>query len=171
MVNFAPKKRMNRFITLLFVAGILACGAPQKKSSPSGHDSLAQKQTPPADDKSYLKKRPEEFKEFFVLNMEVPFTGKIATKKDVEERKAFFNINGDKTHKALDVKLPFFAFLKDKDKKQSKFVIILQAETNKGDTILGFKDGRGMIGICRPKELEFFEYQRDILSSQPQQNQ
>ena len=93
----------------------------------------------------------------------IPFTGKTATKKDVKSKKAVFNLNGkkDPTHAALKIRLPFFAFLLQPDNKPSKYVAVMQAETLRGDTILGYKEANGLYGICKPSELEYFEVQRD----------
>lgn len=148
--------------TIFFILSIFlfSCGSKEGKKDKNKKpgDTTAIKNNP-GPDKSYLKKRPEEFKEFFMLTDVVPFTGKIATKKDVKSKEAVFNLNGQKdpTHKALKIRLPFFAFMLQPDSKPSKFVVIMQAETLKGDTILGYKEANGLFGICKPRELEYFE--------------
>ena len=139
---------------------LISCGVKNKKVKiiPKVDSTIVTNN--PGSDKSYLKKRPEEFKEFFMLTDVVPFSGRIATKKDVKSGEAVFNMDSkkDPTHKALNIRLPFFAFL-IQNNKPSKFVAIMQAETLKGDTMLGYKGANGLFGICRPLELEYFESQ------------
>lgn len=152
-----------RYGTLFFLFILLAsCGSKERKREknkiPVDTNSIKKE---PAVDKSYLKKRPEEFKEFFMLTDAVPFTGKVAKKKDVKNKDAVFNLDSknDPTHTALKIRLPFFAFMIQQN-KPSKFVAIIQAETLKGDTILGYKEANGLFGICKPRELEYFEIQK-----------
>jgi hypothetical protein len=150
---------------------MFACGnqPTKKEKTPITQDS-AQVQKKPAVDKSYLKKRPEEFNEFFMLTNIVPFTGKVATKKDVEKKLAVFNLGAkkDPSHRALNIRLPFYAFMIQPAGKPSKFVAIMQAETLKGDTILGYKEANGLFGICKPNELEYFELQKNQVYATPQ---
>lgn len=141
---------------------ILACG--KKADSPTENnthkDSLVQETT--IQEKDYLNKRPEEFQEFVMLSGELPFLDKVALKEDVVEKRALFHLDskGDPSHKPLSIKLPFFAFLQSPENNPSQFVVILQAEFLKGDTILGYKSGSGAVGICKPGELEIFNSQK-----------
>jgi hypothetical protein len=161
---------MKNCIVLLFGLIILSCGKAdvKKPTRESGSDSGYVTQ-PANSDKSYLKKRPEEFQEFFMLTDVLPFTGRVATKSDVKKREAVFNMDSkkDPSHKALNIRLPFFAFLLQPNQQPSKFVVIMQAETLKGDTILGYKEANGLFGICKPTELEYFESQKDKIYTTP----
>jgi len=156
-----------RYCIFVCFLGVLffACGSKQtsKKTQDKKPDTTLQVKKEPVQDKSYLKKRPEEFKEFFMLTDVVPFTGKVAKKKDVKNKLAVFNLDskGDTSHRALKITLPFFAFLKQKGNKPSVYVSIMQAEVLKKDTILGYKQANGLFGICKPRELEYFESQRE----------
>jgi hypothetical protein len=159
---------MKKALVFLLAIVFVACGSGKEKSKEKTllkNDSV---QTKPAVDKSYLKKRPEEFREFFMLTDVVPFTGKVATKKDVNSKEAVFNMNSknDPTHRALNIRLPFFAFLIQPN-KPSEFIVVIQAETLKGDTILGYKRANGLFGICKPRELEYFESQRATVYQTP----
>jgi hypothetical protein len=162
---------MKIWLILLVFSFIIGCGSKvtQKNPNKPPFDSTIVNKTPGAD-KSYLKKRPEEFNEFFMLTNIIPFTGKVATKKDVEKKLAVFNLNAknDPSHQVLNIRLPFYAFLLQAAGKPSKFVAIMQAETLKGDTILGYKEANGLFGICKPRELEYFEMQRDKVYAPPQ---
>ncbi len=113
-------------------------------------------------DKPYLRKRPEEFKEFFMLTDVVPFTGKVAKKKDVKNKDAVFNMDSknDPSHQALNIRLPFYAFLKQPNDQTGLFVAVMQAETLKGDTMLGYKQANGLFGFCNPSQLDYFESQK-----------
>jgi|SRR5687767_248929 len=149
----------------ILIIGFLSCGSKQKGSQKD--QSIVKKdsvKTQPAVDKPYLKQRPEEFKEFFMLTDVVPFKGRIAKKKDVNSKAAVFNMDSknDPSHRALNIRLPFYAFLIQPNKK-SEFVAVMQAETLKGDTILGYKRANGLFGICKPRELEYFESQRQTV--------
>jgi hypothetical protein len=160
---------MKKAWIYILVVGLLACGSKEKTGikdkSIVKKDSVPVK---PAVDKSYLKQRPEEFREFFMLTDVVPFTGRIAKKKDVTSKDAVFNMDSknDPSHRALNIRLPFFAFLIQPNKK-SEFVAVVQAETLKGDTILGYKRANGLFGICKPGELEYFESQRETVFLTP----
>lgn len=151
-------RNMKKVIGVVVMLVLISCGTKsgEKTNVPKPNtDSIAA--TKP--NKDYLKKRPEEFREFFLLSNVVPFTGKVATKKDVNSGLAIFNLNAkaDTSHKPLFIRLPFYAFLKQKNNAQPKFVAIMQAESLKNDTILGYKEANGMFGICKPRELEYFE--------------
>jgi hypothetical protein len=162
---------MNRFIPFVCLFVFFSCGkSKEKQPTEKKNNDSTTVQNNPSGDKSYLKKRPEEFKEFFMLNSITPFTGRIATKKDVSKKDAVFNMEskGDKSHKALNIRLPFFAFLMPKNNKPTTFVAIMQAEVLKGDTILGYKEASGAFGICSPRELEYFESQKNAVYSAPQ---
>jgi hypothetical protein len=153
-----------RFTILIFLGLFLfSCGSKEVKKDKKITEDTTTVKKEPGPDKSYLKKRPEEFKEFFMLTDVVPFTGRVATKKDVKSKDAVFNLNGKKesSHSALRIRLPFYAFLIQPDKKPSKFIAVIQAETLRGDTILGYKEANGLFGICKPRELEYFEVQKD----------
>lgn len=149
---------MKKGIGIILMLAFISCGSPTdaKKKNPN---TVVDSTSLNAPNKDYLKKRPEEFREFFVLSDVVPFTGKVATKKDVSNGLAVFHLTskGDTSHKALNIRLPFYAFLKQKDNSNPKFVAIMQAECLKGDTILGYKGATGLFGICKPRELEYFE--------------
>ncbi len=162
---------MKNLTIFLFAFILFSCGAKteKKEKTPIPSDTSTV-QTKPTVDRSYLKKRPEEFNEFFMLTDVIPFTGKIATKKDVEKKAAVFNLNSkkDPSHKPLNIRLPFYAFLLQPNNQASKFVAIIQAETLKGDTILGYKEANGLFGICNPRELEYFELQKNNVYTTPQ---
>jgi len=158
----------NAWVYILMI-GFLACGSKEKETQKDNpivkKDSV---KTQPTVDKSYLKKRPEEFKEFFMLTDVIPFTGRVAKKKDVNSKAAVFNMDSknDPSHSALNIRLPFFAFLIQPN-KPSEFVAVIQAETLKGDTILGYKRANGLFGICKPREMEYFESQRQTVFQTP----
>lgn len=157
---------MKFWIGLMLVFTLIACGkitSPVINTSNKPKDSSEVK----SPDKDYLKKRPEEFREFFMLSNIIPFTGKIATKKDVNKGEAVFYLNskGDTTHKVIRIRLPFYAFLKQKNGSQPKFIAVMQAESLKGDTILGYKEASGLFGICKPRELEYFESGKNSIYS------
>jgi|SRR5688572_8426891 len=149
-------KNILAFVLLMGI--LLSCEnkTANKSNSKKSRDSTVAGN---GEDKSYLQKRPEEFKEFFLLSSELPFKGKVATKKDVQDGKAVFNLDskGDTTHHPLDIKIPFFAFLNKPGKKSPNMVVIMQAETLRGDTILGYRESNGHFGICSPRELEYFQ--------------
>lgn len=153
-----------RHIYFVFFAIILfSCGQKQQKNpvlTSSSDTTTIQKA--PVVSKDYLKKRPEEFQEFFMLSDVAPFTGKVASKKDVQNKVAVFNLESkkDPSHRSLKIRLPFFAFLQQPKQQPSKFVVIMQAEYLKGDTILGYKEANGLFGICKPTDLEYFESQK-----------
>src|SRR5688572_26864663 len=154
---------MKNSLIIMLIVGLIACGSKEKPNQKNQQvvkkDSVQQN---PGVDKSYLQQRPEEFKEFFMLTDVIPFTGRIAKKKDVNSKAAVFNMDskGDPSHKSLNIRLPFFAFLIQPNNKPSTYVAIIQAEELKGDTILGYKQANGLFGICKPRELEYFESQR-----------
>jgi hypothetical protein len=160
---------MNKkgWIFLLAIV-FFACGSGKGKNSDKSIVKKDSVQTKPAVDKSYLKKRPEEFREFFMLTDVVPFSGKVATKKDVNSKAAVFNMNSknDPSHKALNIRLPFYAFLIHPN-KPGEFIAVIQAETLKGDTVLGYKKANGLFGICNPREIEYFESQRTTVYQTP----
>ena len=154
---------MKKLVFFLGLGLLFCCGNLKEKKDKNliNNDSSTIK-SKATTDKGYLKKRPEEFKEFFFLTDVIPFTGKVATKKDVQNKDAVFNLDSksDPSHRALKIRMPFFAFLLRTNNKPSKFVVIIQAETLKGDTILGYKESNGLFGICKPRELEYFESQK-----------
>lgn len=156
-------KRVGLVFSIVFV---FSCGASNntKNEQAINNDSNAVKAAV-KDNKSHLKKRPEEFKEFFILSNVVAFKGKVATQKDVTDGKAVFNLksNGDPSHKVIDCRIPFFAFLTQPTNQPLKFVAVMQSEELKGDTILGYKAANGLFGICKPNELEFFEAQKNSI--------
>ena len=162
---------MKKGVGICIILFLMACGSGKEKQQKKTNlaDTSAVK-TNPAPDKAYLKKRPEEFREFFMLTDVVPFSGRVATKKDVKNKEAVFNMDtkNDPSHKALKIRLPFYAFLMQPNKQPSKFVAVIQAETLKGDTILGYKEANGLFGICKPRELEYFEAQKDNVYQSPQ---
>jgi|GEM_PF-3514408 len=149
----------------LLIAGVLilvSCGNRKKPSAPETTKDTVAAQAP-AEDKSYLKKRPEEFPDFYKLSNVQPFKGKVATKKDVESKNAVFVMQSDDpSHKPCDIHLPFFAFRKVKG-GQPIFVAVVQAEELKGDTLLGYRQGNGIYGMCRPGELDYFENEKDLI--------
>jgi hypothetical protein len=155
---------------VVFIFITMACGSKQK-SKPTDKipvDSSTIKSKLRVD-KSYLKKRPEEFREFFMLTDVIPFSGRVATKKDVNSKAAVFKMDSknDPSHQALNIRLPFFAFLIQPNNQPGKFVVIMQAETLRGDTILGYKAPNGLYGICKPRELEYFESQKATVYQTP----
>lgn len=158
---------MNKLAFTILVALLISCGQKIKNNTSVPKVDSLKASVKPAVDKGYLKKRPEEFKEFFFLSDVVPFSGKVATKKDVKSGSAVFNMdsNNDATHQFLNIRLPFFAFLIQPNNQPGKFVAIMQAEILKGDTILGYKGGNGLFGICKPRELEYFDSQKDEVYS------
>jgi len=137
-------KHYNFYLLSLVVFLMLSfsCSAKGGKSTSKkqGEDTIPNTSTP-SEDKSYLKKRPEEFKEFFLLSSEPAFTDKVATKQDVKEGKAVFNLNsnGDTSHHFLKIRIPFFAFINKKGEKKPTMVVVMQADSLKGDTILGYR--------------------------------
>lgn len=138
----------------------LACGPGQKNTTkPPVKDTT----TVTAEDKSYLKKRPEEFPEFFRLSSVQPFSGRVATKADLDSGKAVFVLNAqDPSHTVCAIRLPFFAFHKVKG-GDPVFVAVMQAEVLKGDTLLGYREASGLFGMCRPNELEYFENEKAVI--------
>lgn len=154
---------MPRLFLICLICFFFSCGTGKEKKNKDVPKDTTTIKTTTTQDKSYLKKRPEEFKEFFFLTDVVPFTGKIATKKDVQNKEAVFNMDSkkDPSHRALKIRLPFFAFLLQPNNDPSKFVVIVQAETLRGDTMLGYKESNGLFGICKPRELEYFESQKN----------
>lgn len=160
---------MKKLFLLIFIFLLFSCGGKNKKDKIIPKVDTIVTNNPGAD-KSYLKKRPEEFKEFFMLTNVVPFTGRVATKKDVKNGEAVFNMDTkkDPSHKALNIRLPFFAFLVQPNNQPPKFVAIMQAETLKGDTILGYKAANGLFGICNPRELEYFVSQKGRIYIAPE---
>jgi hypothetical protein len=159
---------------IVYVLGVVmilcSCGSKETKVKDNPDRQKDTNQVVAAANKDYLKKRPEEFQEFFMLTDVVAFTGKVATKKDVEHKRAVFNMDSkkDATHHALNIRLPFFAFLIKPNKQPSEFVAVMQAETLKGDTILGYKAANGLFGICKPRQLEYFESQKNQVYSAPE---
>lgn len=154
---------MKSLYFLLLLIVVVSCGTKQKPKDEK--TPFVQKDTTPVitvPDKPYLRQRPEEFKEFFMLTDVVPFTGKVAKKKDVKNRAAVFNMDSknDPSHKALNIRLPFFAFLKQPNNQRGLFVVIMQAEVLKGDTMLGYKQANGLFGLCKPNQLDYFESQK-----------
>lgn len=160
---------MNKLPLIILIGILISCGQKTKKDSVVAKVDSVKTPSSGGADKSYLKKRPEEFKEFFFLSDVVPFTGKVATKKDVKNGSAVFNMDSksDPTHQFLNIRLPFFAFLIQPNNQPGTFVAIMQAEILKGDTMLGYKGGNGLFGICKPEELEYFESQKAEVYSTP----
>ncbi len=156
---------MNKLIIFFAAFAFFSCGSGKNTPEENKKNDTTSAQVNPPVDKSYLKKRPEEFKEFFMLNSVTAFKGKVATKKDVASGDAVFNMDskGDTSHKALNIRIPFFAFLIQKNNQPPKFVAIMQAEVLRGDTIMGYKEANGLFGICNPKELEYFESQKSLI--------
>ncbi len=153
---------MQKLFLLLALPLLFSCGEKPKEKKTTPKTDTVKVNTPPVANKDYLKKRPEEFNEFLMLTDVVAFKGRVATKKDVNSKEAVFNMDSkkDPSHRALNINIPFYAFLKQSDNKPPKFVAIMQAETLSGDTILGYKAANGLYGICRPDELEYFESQK-----------
>src|SRR5262245_60081859 len=101
-------KQLAFFILLLT---IVSCGSEKNKSVKDKKQRVDSTRTQqPVSDKSYLKKRPEEFREFLLLTDVIPFTGKVATKKDVKRGAAVFNmdVKNDTSHHVLNINLPFY---------------------------------------------------------------
>lgn len=139
---------------------LLSCGSKSGgNKNDTGTDSTTQTIT---EDKSYLKKRPEEFQEFFKLTNAIPFTGKVAERSDLVSGKAVFvmNTKNDQQHTTCNIRLPFYAF-KNTGTNPHELVVIMQAEILMRDTLLGFRQANGLYGMCRPGELEYFEADKD----------
>lgn len=146
-----------KYFSIVFLVITFSCGSPTTPKKDYSKDSLKSKidsTNVSKPTKDYLTKRPEEHRDFLYLVETKAFKGKIAKDKDVKNKLAAFSLKSDgKDHKAIDARLPFFAYLNLNN--QPTFVCVFQAEYLKGDTLLGYKTGRDVIGICRPNELEY----------------
>jgi len=154
---------MKLALPLFIFSLLLSCGTqpkPKDKNKPVVQNDTTRVITKV--DKPYLRQRPEEFKEFFMLTDVVPFIGRVAKKKDVKNKDAVFNMDSknDPTHRALNIRLPFFAFLKQPNDQKGLFVVIMQAEVLRGDTMLGYKQANGLFGLCKTYQLDYFESQK-----------
>lgn len=79
------------------------------------------------------------------------FSSRIATNEDVKSGKAIFSLDGQgKTHKAAKIKLPFYVLMKDQGEQLT--AIIVQAEVLDNDTLFGYKNAKGIMGMCTSKD-------------------
>ncbi len=79
------------------------------------------------------------------------FTGRVATKEDVNNGRALFSLDPKgKKHRVAQINLPFYVIMKDGGKEVT--AIIVQAEILGNDTIFGYKNGNGKIGMCTSSE-------------------
>lgn len=140
---------------------MVSCGSRSSEKQNSQNTDSTQTPTT-AEDKSYLKKRPEEFQEFFKLTTVQPFKGKIAEQSDLDSGLAVFVVKSKpgQQHIPCNIRLPFYAF-KNAGNGQHELIAVMQAEVLMKDTLLGYRQANGLFGMCRPRELEYFEADRD----------
>ncbi|MBE2246485.1 MAG: hypothetical protein IAE67_04455 [Candidatus Competibacteraceae bacterium] len=82
------------------------------------------------------------------------FKDRIATQDDVKNGLAIFSIEGKgKKHTPANIKLPFYALMTYQNEQVT--AIIVQAEVLDGDTLYGYKNGKGVIGMCTSSEFSF----------------
>lgn len=152
-----------KFLALvIIITTLFSCGNKSEKGKLTNKITDSTSTKSESEDKSYLKKRPEEFSDFFKLSNLQPFKGKIATREDLTSGAAVFVLNAknNQEHQTCNIRLPFYAFKKGVDNKPV-FVAIIQAEILMKDTILGYRQANGLYGMCRPRELEYFENDKD----------
>lgn len=151
------------FLIIVGVSMVLGCKSEAKKQAEKAKaDSLrvADSIATVIKEKPYLRERPETNPDFFKISRGelFVFKGRVATQEDVKKQEAIFYLmsNGDTSHKAADVHLPFYAYLTNKDHERD-LVIILQAEVFKNDTVYGYKDAQQRFGMCYANELEHLQ--------------